>query len=166
MVPTELADELSKQLNDGTTTAVTFEALADELGVKEYQVRQDLYPARKRLEENHTPTMLVTQFYFDLKDEPKNRDEAWKCCALHGRPAVGVRLLFPSNNDLLGIVWLQLNQTSASGIQSANLNRITVGYTTKKLSLGTAKSLVDKMGELKMPFHEQDFAKLMQKTKK
>jgi hypothetical protein len=160
--PKELAMELSNLLTNGTP-AMRFEELEAELGG---EVIDKLPRVRKWLEHDHTPTILVTEYYFDLGDEPADRNEAWKCCALHGRLAAGIRLLFMVQNDLLGITWLKLNQTNSAGVQASNVDRIVVGHNIGKLPTGKAKKLVDDMGTPKLPFHEAEFAALMNKKKK
>jgi hypothetical protein len=165
MKPKQLAEELGNLLNS-SLPAMKFPEIARQLKVPQWEIDHKLYSVRKYLERDHTPTILVTEHYFKLGDEPADVDEAMKCCALHGRAAVGLRLLFKERNDLLGIIWLKLNQRNSAGIQCANIDRITVGHSVKKLSIGKAKELVDKMGEPRIPFHETEFKALMGTKKK
>jgi hypothetical protein len=158
--------QLVKALVDllkGGKTGLRFDRIARHLNCKQYEVEEDLYRARKRLEQDHTPTMLVTEFYF-VNGEPQNRNDAERCCALHGRAAVGIRRLFIVRNDLLGQTWLRLNQRSARGIQACNLDRIAVEHHLKLLTTAKAQSLVNEMREAQLPYHEDHFAKLMGKS--
>jgi Chromosome condensation complex Condensin, subunit G len=152
----ELAQLLAKRAR-----ALRFEELAQQCSLKRYQIDYFVAFARKKLDQNHTPTMLVTEYYF-AKGEPTDRARAVACCALHGRRAVGIRRLFAVRNDLLGQTWLRLNQRNSFGIQTHNLDRIAVGHHLKFLTTAKAQALVDEMREApQLPYHEKEFAKLM-----
>jgi hypothetical protein len=156
------ATELGELLN-GESPALTYDEIGDKFGYKPYEVPDFVWYARRRLDLNHTPTMLVTDLYFSLGGNPDNRADAERCCALHGRRSAGLRRLFIRRNDSLGRTWLRLNQVTAAGKQSQNLDRISIEHSLKNLSLKRAEVLVSIMREVMLPYHEKEYEKLMKK---
>lgn len=148
---------------NGESPALTFDEIGTKFGLKDWEVPDFVWYARRKLDEDHTPTMLVTELYFTLNGNPDNRTDAERCCALHGRRAIGIRRLFTRRNDSLGRTWLRLNQRSAGGIQSSNLDRIAVEHSLKNLSLKRAEVLVGIMRDVMLPYHEKEYEKLMKK---
>jgi hypothetical protein len=126
--------------------------------------------ARKRLEDANLCTILVTDFYYDNgydEREVKKPVDAAMCCALHGRAAVGIRVmsLKDSLDDPLGITWLFLNQRCGDGIQAANLKRIVIQHSEHKLSDRQAIALIKDVVAFKMPDNYVELAVLLKKGK-
>jgi hypothetical protein len=156
------AAQLGELLN-GESPAITYTDIATRFNMDEPDVPDAVWLARKKLDKDHTPTMLVTEFYFVLDGDPKTPSEAERCCALHGRASAGIRRLFTRRNDSLGRTWIRLNQRCASGLQSHNLDRIAIEHSLKNLSLKRAGALVTIMRQVLLPYHQTEYQKLMKK---
>jgi hypothetical protein len=166
MTPKRLANELIELLSDGVV-AITFGEIKRELKLTPVEIahfRNDLYFARRRLDAEAFPTMLVSKPYFDLKREPTKPEEAIPCIALDFRVADGVRRLYVGkNNSVLDVAFLRLDQKPARGRQGHNLARIAIGFAAGKLTPVMARTLADEAGEIDLPHHEAEFVKLLGK---
>jgi hypothetical protein len=156
------ATELGELLN-GESPALTYDEIATKFGLKAWEIESFVCYSRRKLDEDHTPTMLVTDLYFTLGGEPDSRAAAEMCCALHGRRSAGIRRLFIRRNDTLGRTWLRLNQRTAGGKQTCNLDRVAVEHSLKNLSLKRAEVLVGIMRDVMLPYHEKEYGQLMKK---
>jgi len=131
------------------------------------KMRWDLDSARHRLQRDKIITILVTQHYIDSftgKREPASMQQAYDCCALHGRRAAGIRLATLKNtkNDIMCIAWLHLNGLVSRGIQRNNLDRIAVEFDAKHLTSARAALLKSDVTDAGKPLHVPEFKKLLQ----
>jgi hypothetical protein len=124
--------------------------------------------AQKKLREIHDIcTMKVTAVYFNdyPKSEPKGEQAINLCIAGYGgRKAAGLRLMALNTvqNDPMALAYFKMRGRVLGGQVAAVEDRAVTLWKTRRLSKRVARKQVEIVNEPVLPYHDEDFKKLME----